>query len=87
MAFRSFVTARCSIVPALETETPRTVASSALSRPAWNLSAISSRSASLGSRTGSSGGRVAAATASRRFAIQLVGGFAFLALVLSAIGI
>jgi predicted permease len=30
---------------------------------------------------------VAAATASRRFAIQLVGGFAFLALVLAAIGI
>ena len=44
MAFRSFVTARCSSVPALETETPRTAASSALSRPAWNLRAISSRS-------------------------------------------
>ena len=52
MAFRSFVTARCSIVPALETETPRTAASSALSRPAWNFSAISSRSrgASAGER-------------------------------------
>ena len=44
-------------VPALETETPRTSASSALSRPAWNLRAISSRSrgASAGQR-GAHGG-------------------------------
>ena len=52
MAFRSVWTARCRRVPALETETPRTAASSALSSPAWNLRAISSRSR---------GGRVASA--------------------------
>ena len=36
--------ARCRRVPALDAETPRTSAISALSRPAWNLRAMSSRS-------------------------------------------
>ena len=53
--------ARCRRVPAFETLTPSTLASSALSSPAWNFSAISSRS-----RAGSSAS--AARTAARRSA-------------------
>ena len=53
--------ARCSCVPALETLTPSTAAISALSRPAWNFRATSSRS------RGSSRSR-AARTAARRSA-------------------
>ena len=55
--------ARCSLLPALETLTPSTAAISALSSPAWNLSATSSRS--RGSSVAS-----AARTAARRSAVS-----------------
>ena len=50
----SLVTARCSLVPALDSLTPSTAAISALPRPAKNLSAISSRS--RGAELGQGGG-------------------------------
>ncbi len=48
----SLVDGRCSLVPAFDSEMPRTEAISALPRPAKNLSAISSRSRALEGREG-----------------------------------